>query len=209
MRSRSREPGERREGGPTTQRRDHYPSLGRSSLLVVDYLLIATPPPHAAIPPYQLNPGHLPASFPSPLAPSGSSGARDATTHLEEGLLLPGNALVDVGGGVREALGLARLAAEETVEVGADLVGAAGLNGVALRATSLEEVGALGDVTWESARLLEDLLGGAGRVTLALSRCRSASLPVACLRMLHSAWRHLSSPRQCSTHRERTSPCPF
>ena len=43
------------------------------------------------------------------------------TTHLfgvlevlEEGLLVPGDALVDVGGGVGEALGLSRLATEHT-----------------------------------------------------------------------------------------------
>ena len=33
---------------------------------------------------------------------------------LEEGLLVPGDTLVDVGGGVGEALGLTRLAAEDT-----------------------------------------------------------------------------------------------
>lgn len=68
-------------------------------------------------------------------------------THLEESLLVPGNALVDVGGGVGEALGLAGLAAEDTVEVGADLVGAASLEGVALGTTGLEETGTLGEVS--------------------------------------------------------------
>lgn len=72
-------------------------------------------------------------------------------THLEEGLLLPDNTLVDVGSGVREALSLAGLATEETVEVGSDLVGAALLEGVALSATGLEEVGTLGSVTWALA----------------------------------------------------------
>jgi hypothetical protein len=47
------------------------------------------------------------------------------------------NALVDVGGGVGETLDLAGLTAKETVEVGADLVGLAGADGVALGATGL------------------------------------------------------------------------
>lgn len=71
-------------------------------------------------------------------------------THLEEGLAVPGNALVDVGGGVGEALGLSRLAAEDAVEVGADLVGAASLGGVALSATGLEDAGTLANVAWKS-----------------------------------------------------------
>jgi hypothetical protein len=72
--------------------------------------------------------------------------------HLEEGLALPHNALVDVGGGVGEALSLARLAAEETVEVGADLVGTASLEGVALSAAGLEDTSALGDVSCEGCK---------------------------------------------------------
>jgi hypothetical protein len=71
------------------------------------------------------------------------------STYLEEGLALPGDALVDVGGGVREALSLSGLAAEETVEVGADLVGSTSLEGVALSATGLEKTGTLGDVSCE------------------------------------------------------------
>lgn len=39
---------------------------------------------------------------------------------LEEGLLVPGDTLVDVGLGVREAFDTAGLAAEETVKVGAN-----------------------------------------------------------------------------------------
>lgn len=70
-------------------------------------------------------------------------------THLEEGLAVPGNALVDVGGGVREAVSLSGLAAEDAVEVGADLVGAAGLGGVALSATGLEDAGTLANVSCE------------------------------------------------------------
>ena len=66
---------------------------------------------------------------------------------LEEGVLLPLNTLVLVGVGVRETGDLARLAAEETVELRANLVALAGLQGVALCATSLEEVGTLLGVT--------------------------------------------------------------
>jgi hypothetical protein len=56
---------------------------------------------------------------------------------LEQRLVVPVNALVDVGGGVGETLDLAGLTAKETVEVGADLVGLAGADGVALGATGL------------------------------------------------------------------------
>ena len=84
---------------------------------------------------------------------------------LEEGLLVPGDALVDVGGGVGEALGLSRLATEHTaratsttdrtvrqhrnspVEVRADLVGSASLEGMALSAAGLEETSTLASVT--------------------------------------------------------------
>lgn len=58
---------------------------------------------------------------------------------LEQRLVVPVNALVDVGGGVGETLDLAGLTAEETVEVRADLVGLAGADGVALSATGLRE----------------------------------------------------------------------
>jgi hypothetical protein len=43
------------------------------------------------------------------------------TEVLEHGLLGPSDTLVDVGGGVREALGLTGLSAKDTVEVGSDL----------------------------------------------------------------------------------------
>ena len=84
---------------------------------------------------------------------------------LEEGLLVPGDALVDVGGGVGEALGLSRLATEHTaratstndrivrqhryspVEVRADLVGSTSLKGMALSAAGLEETSTLASVT--------------------------------------------------------------
>jgi hypothetical protein len=52
-----------------------------------------------------------------------------------------------VGVGVRETGDLARLATEETVELRANLVALALLEGVALCATSLEETSALLGVT--------------------------------------------------------------
>ena len=66
---------------------------------------------------------------------------------LEEGLLSPSNALVDVGGSVGEPLDLASLATKEPMEVGADLVGLACTDGMALSAASLEETGTLASVT--------------------------------------------------------------
>lgn len=56
-----------------------------------------------------------------------------------------------VGVGVGEALNLARLAAEDTVELRADLVALAGLQGVALSAAGLEEVGTLLGVTCDES----------------------------------------------------------
>jgi hypothetical protein len=67
---------------------------------------------------------------------------------LEEGVLLPLNTLLLVGVGVSETGDLARLAAEETVKLRANLVALASLQGVALCAAGLEEVGALLVVTW-------------------------------------------------------------
>lgn len=67
---------------------------------------------------------------------------------VEEGVLGPGDALLLVGVGVGEAVDGARLAAEEAVERGADLVAAALLEGVALCAAGLEEVGTLLGVSW-------------------------------------------------------------
>lgn len=60
-----------------------------------------------------------------------------------QSVLLPGHTGLLVGVGVGETLGLAGLTAEETVQVGADLVATAALDGVALRAASLEQLGAL------------------------------------------------------------------
>lgn len=70
---------------------------------------------------------------------------------LKEGLLVPGDALLDVSLGVGVALGLAGLAAKDTVQIGTDLVGTTSLNGVALGTTGLEELGALGGVSGGSA----------------------------------------------------------
>ena len=66
-----------------------------------------------------------------------------------ESILLPCNALLLVGVCVGEALDGAGLAAEEAVERGADLVAAVFLEGVALGAPGLEEVGTLLGVTWK------------------------------------------------------------
>lgn len=65
----------------------------------------------------------------------------------EEGLVVPGDAGLLVGVGVGVAVDGARLAAEEAVQGRADLVAAVGLDGVALSATGLEEVGTLLNVT--------------------------------------------------------------
>lgn len=51
----------------------------------------------------------------------------------------PCNALVDVGGGVREALDLTGLSAKQTVEVRSDLVWLSGTEGVALSASGLHK----------------------------------------------------------------------
>jgi len=62
---------------------------------------------------------------------------------LEQGVLVPINALLLVGIGVGVSLDLAGLASEESVESGPGLAGSAGLDGVALLAAGLEELGAL------------------------------------------------------------------
>ena len=63
--------------------------------------------------------------------------------------MVPLDALGLVGVGVGEALDGAGVAAEETVEVGADLVALGLLEVVALLAAGLEEVGTLLGVTFE------------------------------------------------------------
>jgi hypothetical protein len=84
-------------------------------------------------------------------ATEGHLGARNVLLGilevLEESVLVPVDTLLLVGVGVGEALDLTGLAAEDTVELRADLVALAGLQGVALRAAGLEEVGALLGVT--------------------------------------------------------------
>jgi hypothetical protein len=88
---------------------------------------------------------------------------------LEEGVLTPCNALADIGRGVGVALSLAGVAAKKSeqslsaskrdgtglttclpVQVGADLVGLARSDSVALGATSLEETSTLRGVTYTS-----------------------------------------------------------
>lgn len=61
--------------------------------------------------------------------------------------VIPGDALLLVGVGVGVAVDGAGLATEETVQGRADLVAAASLNGVALRAAGLEEGSTLLGVT--------------------------------------------------------------
>ena len=84
-------------------------------------------------------------------ATEGHLGARNVLLGvlevLEESVLVPVDGTLLVGVGVGEARDLAGLTAEETVELRADLVALAGLQGVALSAAGLEEVGALLDVT--------------------------------------------------------------
>jgi len=65
-----------------------------------------------------------------------------------QGVLLPYQVLRLVRVRVREALYRASVAAEEAVEVGANLVALGGLEVMALCAASLEEVGALLGVTY-------------------------------------------------------------
>lgn len=77
---------------------------------------------------------------------------------LEEGVLVPSDALLLVGVGVGVALDLTSLAAEETVEHRADLVALALLQGVALSAAGLEEVGTLLSIACDE--LLAEALSG-------------------------------------------------
>lgn len=72
---------------------------------------------------------------------------REHTEVLEESCLVPGDAFVDVGRGVREPFGLARVAAKNAMEVGTDFVRLTSADGVALCASGLEERGALRSVT--------------------------------------------------------------
>jgi len=84
-------------------------------------------------------------------ATEGHLGARNVLLGvlevLEESVLVPVDSALLVGVGVGETLDLTRLAAEDTVKLRANLVALAGLQGVALCATGLEEVGSLLVVT--------------------------------------------------------------
>lgn len=65
----------------------------------------------------------------------------------EEGVLVPGDALLLVGIGVGVALDGASLAAEKTVQSRSNLVAAVLLDSVALSTTALEHLDTLGNVT--------------------------------------------------------------
>lgn len=73
--------------------------------------------------------------------------ARGRQVEPYQRAFIPGDALLLVGVGVGVAVDGASLAAEEAVECGTDLVATARLDGVALSATSLEEVGTLLGIT--------------------------------------------------------------
>jgi hypothetical protein len=94
----------------------------------------------------------------------------------EQGVVVPLDALLLVGVGVRVALDGARLAAEETVQGRADLVAAAGLDGVALGATGLEEVGTLLSVSCKGGASVghsaNEILGRAGLETVKVKLVR-------------------------------------
>ena len=66
-----------------------------------------------------------------------------------QSVLVPGDGLLLVGIGILEASDGTSLAAEQTVKVRSDLVSLALLEGVALGASGLEEVGTLLNVTYE------------------------------------------------------------
>ena len=75
------------------------------------------------------------------------------TTHLDvllgvlevfkEGVVSPGDTRLLVGTGVGVSVGLSRLTSEKAVKIGSLLVGSTLLNGVALRALDLEDLGTL------------------------------------------------------------------
>jgi hypothetical protein len=71
---------------------------------------------------------------------------------VEQSVFSPCNTRLLVRSGVRVSIGLSRLAAEETVEVGSLLVRSSLLNSVALRALCLEDLGSLLCV-WSLAHL--------------------------------------------------------
>lgn len=66
---------------------------------------------------------------------------------LEQGLISPGDTLVNVGSGVRVSVCLTGLTAKDTEQVGTNFVWSTTLEGVALSTTGLEETGSLLNVT--------------------------------------------------------------
>ena len=81
----------------------------------------------------------------------GHLGARDVLLGvlqvLEQGLISPGDTLVNVGSGVRISVCLTGLTAKDTEQVGTNFVWSTTLEGVALSTTGLEETGSLLNVT--------------------------------------------------------------
>jgi hypothetical protein len=71
-----------------------------------------------------------------------------------QSVVVPGDTLLLVGVGVGVAIDGAGLTAKQAVQRRADLVATVLLNGVALRAARLEEVGTLLDVTCGGSRQL-------------------------------------------------------
>jgi hypothetical protein len=71
-----------------------------------------------------------------------------------QSVVVPGDALLLVGVGVGVAINGTGLTAKQAVQCRADLVATVLLNGVALRAARLEEVGTLLDVTCGESRQL-------------------------------------------------------
>lgn len=85
---------------------------------------------------------------------------------LEEGLLVPGDALGLVGVRVGEARSLASLATEQTAQVGSGLVLAASLHGVALRATLHKDLLALLNVSGGNSHVGMCVLGSANIIQM-------------------------------------------
>lgn len=75
------------------------------------------------------------------------NGSDSSSVQTYEGILVPVDTSVLVGVGVGVTVDLTGLAAHQTVELGADLVGTSSINGVALSAASLEKLSTLGGVT--------------------------------------------------------------
>lgn len=70
-------------------------------------------------------------------------------TSTYKSIVVPLDSLLLVGIGVCVTLNGTGLATEKTVQVWADLVSLTLLQGVALSASGLEEVGTLLDITWQ------------------------------------------------------------